>query len=153
MARVEAIFLFPERRCAPKAVDAVDAHAGGLTGDRKRPKKRQVTVLTIEGWRAAMTELAAQASPAGRRANIVVTGIDLRTTIGTTLRIGDASLRILGENEPCKRMDEVHPGLQNALKPELRAGVYGSIKRPGRIRIGDPIVSEESPPKPGPRKS
>jgi MOSC domain-containing protein YiiM len=143
MARVEAIFLFPEKRCAPKAVSAVHVHAGGLTGDRKRPMKRQVTVLSIEGWRAAMSDLAAEASPEGRRANIVVTGIDLGATIGTTLRIGDARVRILGENEPCRRMDEVHPGLQDALKPEHRAGVYGSIKRPGWIRIGDPVLSEE----------
>jgi MOSC domain-containing protein YiiM len=143
MARVEAIFLFPERRCAPKAVDVVDVHAAGLAGDRKRPKNRQVTVLSIEGWRAALAELAADASPAERRANIVVAGIDLATAIDSTLVIGDASVRILGENHPCKRMDEVHPGLQRALKPDLRAGVYGTVKRRGRIRIGDPVVSEE----------
>jgi MOSC domain-containing protein YiiM len=145
MARVEAIFLFPERRCAPRTVSVADLHAGGLSGDRKRPKKREITLLSIEGWRAALAELSAEASPAARRANIVVAGIDLGAAIGSTLRIGDASVRILGENEPCKRMDEVHPGLQHALKPEYRAGVYGSVKRPGRIMIGVPVVREEHP--------
>jgi hypothetical protein len=37
-------------------------------------------------------------------------------------------------------MDEVHPGLREALKPDCRAGVYGTVTRPGWIRIGDPIL-------------
>jgi MOSC domain-containing protein YiiM len=142
MARVEAIYLFPKRRCAPEAVDAVEVYTTGLAGDRKRTKKRQVTVLSVEGWRAATAEVGAEASSAGRRANIVVGGIDLAAAIGSRLRIGGAVFKILGENEPCKRMNEVHRGLQRALEPDCRAGVYGSIAQSGWIRVGDLVVSE-----------
>jgi MOSC domain-containing protein YiiM len=142
MARVEAIYLFPKRRCAPEAVDAVEVHSTGLAGDRKRTKKRHVTVLSVEGWRAATAEVGEAPSPAGRRANIVVGGIDLAATIGSMLRIGSAVFKILGENEPCTRMNEVHRGLQRALEPDCRAGVYGSVARAGWIRVGDLVVRE-----------
>jgi MOSC domain-containing protein YiiM len=41
-------------------------------------------------------------------------------------------------------MDEAAPGLQNALSPNHRGGVYGKIVQGGVIRVGDSVKEVES---------
>ncbi len=137
--RVAGIYLYPASRCEPVARDEVRAEPGGLVGDRARTPQRQVTILTTDGWAAATAEAGATAPPSARRANLVVSGIALPHAIGTRLRVGEAVIEILGETEPCRRMEEVSPGLRAALKPDRRAGVFGAILSGGLIRVGDPV--------------
>lgn len=104
--------------------------------------KRQVTVITTEGWDAACAEINKQAPWTTRRANLLVEGLALQGTTGRNLRIGDMVLTITGELEPCERMDAQVPGMTAALTSDWRGGVTCSIVSEGSIRIGDTVNLE-----------
>ena len=99
--------------------------------------KRQVTVMSKESWDAVCQELNNNAPWTVRRANILISGIELRGTTGQQLRIGDCLLEITGELVPCERMDAQIPGLTNALTSEWRGGVTCKIIEEGKVSVGD----------------
>lgn len=134
------IYLRPAKREPVLSVDSVDAEiSSGLRGDHKKGSgKRQVTILSREGWRAACAEVGADIDPRERRANIFVEGVDLSEAIGRELSLGPVRIEILGETDPCDRMDEAYDGLQDALRPDLRGGVFGRVVEAGKISVGDP---------------
>lgn len=111
----------------------------GLRESVGRSSRRQVTIISREGWDAATAGLTHAPDPIVRRANILISGIALAETRGRLLRLGDCEVRVGGETTPCERMEEAQPGLQEALRPEWRGGVFGQVVRGGVIRIGDPV--------------
>src|SRR5688500_291739 len=111
----------------------------GLADNVDRSRRRQVTLLSREAWAECMTELGVTADPSRRRANILVSGIDLARTRGRILLIGDTRLAIGGELTPCEIMDEVVAGLQDAMRPDWRGGVFAQVITGGTIRVDDPI--------------
>jgi MOSC domain-containing protein YiiM len=117
------------------------SRAGGVEGDfRGRRGPRQVTVLCAERWRAACAELGVELPWTTRRANLLVDGLALGPqSIGRTLRVGKALLRITGETDPCRRMDEQHEGLKRALTPDWRGGACCEVIGDGEIAVGDPV--------------
>lgn len=116
----------------------------GVLGDHKRSPKRQVTLLSLEMWQRACRELAADLEPRQRRANVVLTGVEL--ALGKWIQLGDVVLRITEETKPCWRMNLAHPGLKKALTPELRAGVITVVELGGVIRLGDPVrILDQAP--------
>ena len=107
---------------------------------RGKPGQRQVTVISLQQWQQACTELGAQLPWTTRRANIAVTGLSFSADcVGKTLRIGDCVLRINGETDPCERMDEACEGLRKALEPEWRGGVLCSVIEAGEVACGDQV--------------
>ena len=115
----------------------------GLQGAfRSRPGNRQITVLTIEGWRQACAELGVDLPWTTRRANLLVEGISLADSTGSRLRIGDAELAITGETEPCRHMDEYHKGLQAALSLNWRGGVCCRVNAGDYLRVGAEVELE-----------
>jgi MOSC domain-containing protein YiiM len=144
-ARVVALYLKRAHRGPMDPVAEAVAVAGqGLEGSVGRSRRRQVTLLELENWQEGTADVGSDADPSHRRANIVVSGIALANTRGRVLRIGDVRLAVGGELTPCERMDEVHPGLQAALRPDWRAGVFAQVLDGGVIRVGDPIAWEEA---------
>ena len=111
----------------------------GVAGSVDRSRRRQVTVLTREAWERCMAELEADLDPSARRANLLVSGVDLENTRGRVLQIGDVRLLIGGEVTPCERMDEAFTGLRAALRPSWRAGAFAQVLDDATIRIGDPV--------------
>ncbi|MBK7976962.1 MAG: hypothetical protein IPK07_28115 [Deltaproteobacteria bacterium] len=94
-----------------------------------RPGRRQITILTREGWEAALREIGRTAPWTTRRANVLVEGLDLAGQVGRRLSIGEALLEITGEATPCRRMDAQVPGLADARwraagGPVSRAACY-----------------------------
>jgi MOSC domain-containing protein YiiM len=117
----------------------------GIVGSVDRSRRRQVTLLESEAWRACMEELGVDRDPSLRRANILLSGIKLAHTRGRVLAIGDVRLVVGGEVTPCERMEEAVPGLQAALRPEWRGGVFTQVLTGGVIHVGDQVEWEGVP--------
>ena len=114
----------------------------GVNGDaRGKPGRRQATVISRRAWEAACTELGVAHLPwTTRRANLLVDGIDLCGKIGYDLRVGDAVLTISGQTRPCQVMEQAHPGLMAALRPEWRGGVTCRVRRAGDVAVGSEVI-------------
>ena len=138
-----AIYLKRFRRGPMDSVERANVVAGqGIEGNTDQGGKRQVTVLSIEGWRAALAEIEEDVSPQQRRANLLVEGIELARSRGRVLRVGSTRLRIHGETRPCERMEEAAEGLEAALDPDWRAGIYGEVLEGGELAVGDSVSFE-----------
>ena len=100
---------------------------GGIAGDRRGAggpgRLRQVTVLSAEVWQRVCDQLGADLPWTLRRANLLVSGIDLPREAGARLSVGDLDLEVTMETAPCSRMDEQHQGLRTALTDDWRGGV------------------------------
>ncbi len=119
----------------------------GVQGDyRGHPGGRQVTVLVRESWEAACAQLGTDVPWITRRANLLVEGFDPHESTGSRLQIGSVILEVAGETTPCPRMEETHPGLQDALTPSWRGGVSCRVIEGGPIKVGDPLLVEQYEP-------
>lgn len=136
--RVEALWIKPARKAPMDRVEAVTMEEGlGIVGNANQKGWRQVTIIQREKWEDALEDLGAEVDPAARRANLMLAGVDLVDSAGRVLRVGECRVRLHGETTPCYRMDEAHPGLQDALEPDWRGGAYGSVLEGGEVRQGD----------------
>ena len=111
----------------------------GLAGNVDRSRRRQVTIIARERWTAIEEALGVTVAPSGRRANLLVSGVDLENTRGRTLRIGSVRVAIGGETTPCERMDEAHQGLRDAMRPNWGGGVFAQILDDGVVAVGDAV--------------
>lgn len=118
--------------------------AAGIEGDYSggRLRRRQVTVLSADVWAEVCAELAAEVPWTARRANLLVSGVELPRREGARLTVGALELEVGMETAPCERMDEGHPGLRRALKPDWRGGVSCRVLNDAEIRLGDPVTVE-----------
>ena len=140
MGRLEAIWLKRAHRGPMDEVpEATLVKDKGLVGDVTTSRRRQITVIEREAWDAAMKQLGGNASPVGRRANLMVSGVKLADTRGQILTIGGVRLAIGGETTPCERMDEYLPGLRAAMKPDWRGGVFAQVLDDGIVTVGDRV--------------
>ena len=142
--RVEAIWLKRAHRGPMDTVSSATAVEGqGLQGSVDRSRRRQISIMDLSAWRAALDEIGGDADPSRRRANVLLSGIDLEQTRSRVLLLGrDARIAIGGELTPCERLDEVIDGLRAAMRPHWRGGVFGQVLSGGEIRVGDPAAWE-----------
>jgi MOSC domain-containing protein YiiM len=109
----------------------------GIRGNANRRGRRQVTLISAERWREVCVTLGTDVPPQTRRANVMLSGIDLEKTRGRVLGIGAVRLRINGETRPCWQMEEAHQGLQAAMDPHWGGGAFAEVVEGGEIRVGD----------------
>lgn len=137
---LEAIWIKPGRRLPMVDARRVETVAGqGITGNANQGTKRQVTILSAERWRRATSKFGSQIDPRLRRANLLVSGVELENSRGMILRIGTCRIEIHGETRPCRRMDEALLGLEEALDIHWGGGAYGIVLDSSFIQIGDPV--------------
>jgi len=117
----------------------------GLEGNANRGGRRQVTIISHERWAQLMRDLGADLPPAARRANLMISGLDLENSRDRILRIGDARLKINGETRPCERMEEAHAGLQALMRDRWGGGAYAEVLDGGDIQIGHTVEWESQP--------
>ena len=117
----------------------------GLLDSADQGGRRQVTLVTRERWDLATQSMGVTIDPILRRANLLISGIDLENTRTRILQLGDCRLRIRGETRPCERMDEAVPGLQNALDVHWGGGAFAEIIQGGEITAGDDVRWENNP--------
>ncbi len=122
---------------AERATLVVDV---GLEGNTEQGGKRQVTIISRERWAAAEAALSAEVEPSLRRANLLVSGVDLEDSRGKVLCIGNCRIAIRGETRPCELMDKQHMGLRRALDEHWGGGAYGEVIAGGEIAPGDPVA-------------
>jgi MOSC domain-containing protein YiiM len=111
----------------------------GVAGDHTFGRMRHVTIVFEDDWRAAAAEVGRDVDPVGRRANVLVSGADGQRFVGRTIRLGGATVEVKGITAPCPVMDEAAPGMQEALRPHGRAGVWGRIVEGGDVVPGDSL--------------
>jgi MOSC domain-containing protein YiiM len=143
--RVERLWVKRAHRGAMDARDSITLVAGrGVDGSADRGGRRQVTILEREVWESLMRELGSDAGPETRRANVLVSGIDLRASRRRVLRLGGTKIRIGGEVKPCERMEEAVAGLRALMYPEWKGGAFGEIVGGGTVSVGDAVEWEDS---------
>ena len=143
--RVERLWVKRAHRGAMDARDSIDLVEGrGVHGSADRGGRRQVTILEREVWDALMGELGSDAGPETRRANVLVSGIDLRASRGRVLRLGATRVRVAGEVKPCERMEEAVSGLRALMYPEWRGGAFAQILDGGTVSVGDVVAWENT---------
>lgn len=122
----------------------------GLERDHKGTKfpLRQVTVLALEAWRAALDDLCGRPDLPWtlRRANLLVENVALPRARGGLIQVGPVELEVTNQTVPCGRMDEAHQGLLKALHPDWRGGVTCRVVSGGAVRIDDAVHVLRSPP-------
>jgi hypothetical protein len=127
-------------------MDPVDAAVldvdRGLLGNANRSRRRQVTIISRERWTELMNALGADLNPSARRANLMISGLDLQGSRGRVLLVGNARLKINGETRPCEQMDEAFPGLQELMRERWGGGVFAEVLEGGEIRIADGVEWE-----------
>jgi MOSC domain-containing protein YiiM len=140
LAKLERIWL---KRGKGGPMDPVDSAqlevGGGLRGNANRGGRRQVTIISRERWAELMVALGADLSPAARRANLMVSNLDLENSRGRELRVGATRLKINGETRPCELMDEAYPGLQSLMRERWGGGAFAEVVEGGEIRVGDEV--------------
>jgi MOSC domain-containing protein YiiM len=144
MGRVERIWIKRGSGAPMDEVSNAQLVAGrGIVGNANQGGKRQVTLLSSEMWNDVTGELMLP-DPSVRRANLLVSSVDLRESRGKTLRIGNVRIRINGETRPCYEMDEAVPGLRKAMSVPWGGGAFGEVLDDGAIAIGDRAEWEQS---------
>ena len=137
-ATVVALHLGKSSRAPLVSVPRVNAVLEtGLEGDRHaRPRSRR-QVLLVE--QEVLEEFGLD--PGAIREQVTVRGLDLdRLALGARIRVGGALLEVAGPCEPCARMDEVRPGLQEALAG--RRGRFVRVIEAGTFAVGDALHVE-----------
>ena len=124
MALAESIILTPEN---------------GVMGDHGTSQRRKVTLLDEAAWQTACSEVGTELDWTVRRANVLVQGLDLPSLLNQQIRVGTALVEVIGEVPPCHLMDEVQSGLEAALPPNWRGGVFARIIDPGSGEVGGNI--------------
>ena len=138
--KVVAIALKKVPRAPMEETDAAKAvQDGTLDGPIDNPD-RGLTLISREQWAEIQDELDTDLPWHTRRANILVEGLVMADLLGKTVQLGEVTLEIKGETQPCWLMDKFLPGLKAALTPDVRGGVHGRITQGGEIRIGDQIT-------------
>jgi hypothetical protein len=98
LAKLEAIWIKRAKQGPMDAVEDARLDAGrGIRGNANRGGRRQVTIISAERWQAICAALGAGIPPSTRRANLLVSGLELENTRGRILRVGATRLRINGE--------------------------------------------------------
>jgi MOSC domain-containing protein YiiM len=145
--RVERLWVKRAHRGEMDSRESIELVAGrGVEGSADRGGRRQVTILEREVWEALMRELGRDAGPETRRANVLVSGFDLRASRGRVLRLGGTRIRIAGEVKPCERMEQAVAGLRALMYPEWRGGAFGEILDGGSVTVGDVVEWEVQEP-------
>src|SRR5262245_45312453 len=116
--------------------EAMAVPGAGLLGCRHSRPGNERAVLLVEAEVLQQLNLEAGAV----KENIATEGIELKALRpGAQLQVGETVvLKVTGPCAPCRRMDEIRPGLRQQLQG--RRGVNTRVQVGGKIHRGDQIT-------------
>ena len=135
-----------DKKGAPMVVNAsanVSMEKGigdDFRGAKADSRDRQVSIMTKESWDHVCQELGTKLHWTMRKANIMISGIDLENSTGSILKIGDFFLEITGKLPVGNGMEKQYIGLKKALSPNWRGGVSAKVVQEGIIQEGDEVL-------------
>ena len=142
---VLALALRPQKGGAMSLAESITlTPENGVVGDHGTSQRRQVTLLDEAAWQSACSEVGTELDWTVRRANVLVQGLELPSLLNQQIRVGTALVEVIGEVTPCHFMDVAKPGLEAALTPDWRGGVYARIIEAGHVEIGGNISTQLS---------
>lgn len=100
---------------------------------------RQVTIIEKENWELLCSQMGQNLDPSVRRANLMVSGVQLLDSESKVLQIGSIRIKVQGETRPCHMMDRACYGLREKMALMWRGGVWGDVLDEGQIQIGDEV--------------
>lgn len=116
---------------------------GGVEGDACRNLKvhggpfKAVLLLGMEDL-AEIRSLGYVVAPGTLGENLTTEGLPLmQLEPGMRLRTGDALLQLTKPRKPCRTLDPLGEGIQQAVLG--RGGYYASVVEPGHVKAGDSI--------------
>jgi MOSC domain-containing protein YiiM len=138
--KLSKIWIKRMKRGSMDSVGSAELVAGrGLVGNANQGGRRQVTLIEEEIWEKLMEKFESKLPPSTRRANLMISGLELANSRGRILRIGDCRIRVYGETKPCEQMEEALPGLKDAMFDDWKGGAFGEVLDNGQINIGDEV--------------
>ena len=135
MATVAGLFVSPARgsgvSTALERVTAVEGY--GFEGcAHANPPRREVLFVSEDHLRSVGVE------PGAIRENITVAGTDVQAwPVGQRVRAGDAVFEITMVCDPCRKMDELRPGLRAEL--DDKRGMLARVVEGGEVSVGDQV--------------
>ena len=130
----------PMEEC-DRADISIDA---GIAGDARGTKRRrQISILFEQDWIDAVAETGDPMHWMERRANLFVSGMRSPQKEGGVFTIGDVTLEVVMETDPCEVMEGKRAGLIEAMTPDWRGGVCCKVISGGSIQLGDNIHYSE----------
>ena len=140
--KVQWIGIRPSRTEEQIVLSAVDAIVGkGLEGDRYSGQsgKRDVSIIQAEHLEIVGRLLdKSTIDPLLTRRNIVVSGINLVSLKGKTIRFGSAELEVTGPCATCSKMEtNLGAGGYNAMRGH--GGITARVVKTGTISVGDTL--------------
>jgi MOSC domain-containing protein YiiM len=114
------------------SVRAVEAHGLDGCAHARAGTKRQVLFASAEHLDALGVE------PGAIKENFTVADADVHAwPVGQRVAVGEAEFEVTMECDPCERMEEIRPGLQQEL--EGRRGMLARVVKTGDVAVGDEI--------------
>ncbi len=124
--------------------EAVVEAGRGIVGDRYHgTRHRHVTVQSRQTLDEAAAAYGRDVPSELTRRNLTITEGVVPRAPGTRVRIGPVLLEVVRVAAPCKLLDDtIGRGAQEALR--RRAGTVFRVLEGGTLRVGDPVVLEDS---------
>lgn len=140
VGRVDWIGVRPARKAEMLILERVEILENGLAGDRHpSPGKRAVTLIQAEHLPVIEALTGTKLTPDMLRRNLVVSGINLTSLRGKTVKIGTATLKITGPCAPCSRMEDIFgQGGYNAVRGH--GGMTAEVVEGGTVALGDAVT-------------
>ncbi len=106
----------------------------GIEGDHAFGRSTRQVLLVDQG---VLSDFGLEAGDL--RENVTLAGLAVNAlSAGDELQIGTARLQVNGDCSPCSKLEELQPGLQEAIRG--RRGILASVLQGETIRIGDPVI-------------
>jgi MOSC domain-containing protein YiiM len=136
---VEQIAIAAEESVLPAAVQSVEVTDRGIVGDRYHDKG-DITLIEAEAIEGFRQDTGLELTHEESRRQVLTRGIRLNDLVGKRFTVGE--VEVVGREwcEPCNHLQSLtRPGVLRGLVH--RAGLNADIVTPGRIAVGDEVVS------------